>query len=74
LSVDERNSCRCYRSVDDLLLPLLRAEFSWFNAPAYFVPNAFMYEVGNGRVDVANHHEAECDIDLSGEEIYYGEV
>ncbi len=35
-----------------------RIQFSLFNAPAYFTPNSFMYEVRNGRVDVADYHEA----------------
>jgi len=33
-----------------------------------------MYEVGNGRVDVADYHETECDIDSSCKEVNYREV
>ena len=51
-----------------------RTRFSLFNAPAYFTPNSFMYEVRNGRVDVADYHKAECDINSSSEEVNYREV
>jgi hypothetical protein len=33
-----------------------------------------MYEVCDGGVDVADYHEAKCDIDSSCEEINYREV
>jgi hypothetical protein len=52
----------------------LRIPFGSFYAPLYFVPNSFMHEVRDGRVDVADYHEAECDIDSSCEEVNYGEV
>ena len=60
--------------VEDRSPKLRRVLFSRFNAPSYSIPNSFMYEVGNGRVDVANYHEAECDIDSSCEEVNYREV
>ena len=45
-----------------------------FDAPSYLVPDSFMYEICSGRVDVADYHETQRDIDSSCEEVNYREV
>lgn len=38
-------------------------------APFYSVPDALVYKVAYGSIDIAHQHEAECDLYLACEQV-----
>jgi len=51
-----------------------RASSSLISSPFYPIPDPFMYEVSCSRVDVANYHEADRNINSMRKDVDYSKV